>query len=95
MYFYGIGEGIIHFNTTRIIKHNPTNPVEVSRAESEARKQIVEMVSFLKANSKAFENATLISMATDIGVRESRKLIGEHVLTEIELKECTRVSILP
>lgn len=90
LFFYGIGEGIVHFNTTRIVKHNPTNPVDVSRAEIEAREQIVETVNFLKENSKAFEKATLISIATDIGVRESRKLKGEHILTEHELKDCTR-----
>lgn len=90
LFFYGIGEGIVHFNTTRIVKHNPTNPVDVSRAEIEAREQIVETVNFLKENSKAFEKATLISIATDIGVRESRKLKGEHILTEHELKDCTQ-----
>lgn len=87
--FLGIGEGIVHFNTTRIVKHDPTDPFDVSRAEIEARRQIVEMERFLKANCKAFENATVISIANGIGVRESRKLKGMHVLTVDELKALT------
>jgi len=85
----GIGDGIIHFNTTRIVKHDPTNPFDVSRAEITARKQVYEVVQFLKKHSKAFENSTLISVATEIGIRESRKLKGVHILTAEELKNLT------
>jgi hypothetical protein len=87
--FLGIGEGILHFNTTRIIKLDPTNAFDVSKAEIEARKQIFEMVAFLKEHSMAFANATIISIASEIGVRESRKLKGVHILTAEELKDLT------
>ena len=88
--FLGIGEGIMHFNTTRIIKRNPTDPFDVSKAEKAARGQILELVNFLKEVSPAFKNSNIISIASDIGVRESRKLRGEHILTEEELKNCTK-----
>ncbi len=87
--FQGLGEGILHFNTTRIIKHNPVDAFEISRAEIIARKQVCEMMSFLKAHSTAFEKSTIISVAHHIGVRESRKLKGVHILTAEELKNCT------
>ena len=87
--FTGVGEGILHFNTTRVIKHDPTNPFDVSRAEMIARRQVMEMVDFMKKNSTAFEHASLASVANHIGVRESRKLKGVHVLTADELKACT------
>lgn len=88
--FNGIGDGVMHFNTTRIIKLNPTDPFDRSKAEIEARKQVFEIVSFLKENSEAFKNSTLVSIASEIGVRESRKLRGEHILTGEELKSCTK-----
>lgn len=88
--FSGIGDGIMHFNTTRIVKLNPINPFDKSKAELEARKQILEIVGFLKENSEAFKNSTLVSIASEIGVRESRKLRGEHILTGDELKSCTK-----
>lgn len=84
--FSGIGEGVLHFNTTRIIKHDPTNVFDISKAEITARRQIHELVCFLKENSKAFENSTVISIAAEIGIRESRKLKGVHILTADELK---------
>lgn len=86
--FLGIGEGVVHFNTTRIVKLDPTNPFEVSKAEMQARRQVYEMVEFLKENSEAFKNSTVVSIATDIGIRESRKLKGVHILNENELKSC-------
>ena len=85
LFFVGLGKGILHLNTTRVIKHNPTDPVELSRAEVLGREQVFEMFKFLKSNSTAFTNSTIISVANQIGVRESRKLKGLHVLTAEEL----------
>lgn len=84
--FYHLGEGIVHFNTTRVIKHDPTDPFAKSKAEQIARKQIFEMEQFLKSQSKAFEKAFLCSVATEIGIRESRKLKGVYILTVEDLK---------
>lgn len=87
----GLGKGIVHFNTTRIIKHNPTDPLELSRAEMLARKQIVEMMNFLTSGEfPAFNNAVLVTSASYIGVRESRKLKGVHILTSDELMALTK-----
>lgn len=87
--FTGIGDGILHFNTTRVVKHDPTDPFEVSRAEMIARRQVNEMVEFLKENSEAFKSSSLVYIANHIGVRESRKLKGVHILTGDELRACT------
>lgn len=86
--FEGLGEGVLHFNTTRVVKHNPVDPFELSEAEMIARKQILEMYMFLKTNSSAFEHSTLVNSASHIGVRESRKLIGEYVLKSEDLINC-------
>lgn len=87
--FYGIGEGIVHYNTTRVVMLDPTDPLSLSRAETEARRQVYEVMDFLKKNSKAYRDAVLISVASEIGVRESRKLKGVHIITEDELFDCT------
>jgi len=87
--FFGLGEGVVHFNTTRVIKHDPTDPFAVSKAETLARKQILELVQMLKENFESCKNAEIMAMAQDIGVRESRKLKGVHILTEQELRDCT------
>ena len=86
--FYGLGDGVVHFNTTRVIKHNPVDPTEISRAEILARRQVGEMMHFFRENSAAFDHSALMSIATHIGVRESRKLKGVHILTADEIKNC-------
>ena len=88
--FFGVGEDVLHFNSTRVVMLDPTNPFDVSKAEVVARKQIYELIGFLKENSNAFNESALISVAVNIGVRESRKLKGVHILTGDELISCTR-----
>lgn len=87
--FYGLGKGVLHLNTTRVVKHNPVNDAELSVAEIEARKQVLEMYNFLCTYSEACRDAAIVSIAEEIGVRESRKLRGVHILTGDELKACT------
>lgn len=89
LYFSGLGKGIVHFNTTRVVKLDPTDPFDVSKAEMIAREQIFELYAFLKENSLAFKDSRIVSIASDIGVRESRMLTGEYVLTEKDLLELT------
>jgi hypothetical protein len=84
----GMGDGILHFNTTRVTHHDPTDPISLSQAETMARGQIREMLEFFRT-FPPFQNATIISTAA-IGVRESRKLKGEHILTAQELIDCTK-----
>ena len=83
--FLRVSEGVVHFNTTRIIKLNPVDPFDVSRAEMIARQQTTEMMAFLREHGKSFQNCNLIGCTHHIGVRESRKLKGEHILTVEEL----------
>lgn len=84
-----VSKGVLHFNTTRIVKHNPVDPMELSRAEIEARKQVLELYNFLRQNSEMFRESAIVSIAQNIGVRESRKLLGVHVLTADDLKSLT------
>jgi len=82
----GVGTGTVHFNSTRVVKLNPVDPFDLSRAEMIARAQMVELVNFLKENFVSFKDAYVSNSAVSIGVRESRKLIGEYVLTVEDLK---------
>ncbi len=80
----------LHFNTTRVVKKNPTDPVEFSEAEIIARKQVFEMYEFLKKHADGLENSYLMSTAMEIGVRESRMIVGEYVLTGEDCKNCKK-----
>ena len=77
--------GVLHFNTTRVVKHDPSDAFSVSEAEAMAREQVLEMVNFLKENFACCRNAYLISTAASIGVRESRMIEARHVLDQDEI----------
>ena len=76
---------VLHFNTTRVVKLNPTSALDVSKAEVIDRKQVHEIYNFMKKHADGLENSYLMSTASEIGVRESRKIVGEYILTE---KDC-------
>ena len=46
--FVGVGANTVHFNSTRVIHHDPTDPFAKSEAEMISRTQIVELIDFLK-----------------------------------------------
>ena len=88
--FKTMHEGILHFNTTRIVKMDPTDPVAVTKAELEAREQVFELHTFLKENIPGFEDSYVLSTAMQIGIRESRMVQGEYTLTQEDLKSLAR-----
>ena len=88
--FETISDTVLHFNTTRVIKYNPTDPEDVTKAEIEAREQVWEMFQFLRCCAGGCENATLLSTAMQIGVRESRMAEGEYILNVNDLLSCTK-----
>lgn len=88
--FHTLIPGVLHFNTTRIVKKNPTDPFDKTEAEIEAREQVFEVFSFLKENFSAFAHSEICSTAAEIGVRESRMIAGRYQLTEEDLKNCVK-----
>ena len=79
----------VHFNTTRICGHDATNGLELSEAEIIGRKQVREYLKWMRNELPGFEDAELINMG-DIGVRESRRVIGQYYLTADELINCCK-----
>ncbi len=90
MVFQTTVPSIVRLNATRVIRRNPTDGWEITLADLEAREQIVELWEFLRAHVPGFENSSIFSSAVQTGVRESRMIDGEHILTSEELIACTR-----
>ena len=86
--FRTVTEGVIHMNSTRIIRKNPVDSWDVSEAEQEAREQMFELFTFMKEHAKGFENSVLLSAAPQIGVRESRMIDGEYTITVEDILSC-------
>ena len=88
--FNCVAKNMLHFNTTRVVKLDPTNAEDVTKAEIIAREQVFEMVNFLRENFEPFKNADLVSTGIQIGVRESRMIVGEHTLNQEEMLAYTK-----
>jgi len=81
---------VLHFNTTRVVKKNPTDPFDVTEAEIIARRQVYEIYDFMKKHAAGLEDSFLMMTAAEIGVRESRMIVGDYVLTEADCKNCVK-----
>lgn len=82
-------DGVLHLNTTRIVKLDPTDMLQVTKAEIEAREQVFEMLELFKSFD-CCKNAQVVSTACEIGTRESRMIEGEYVLTGRDLLSLCR-----
>ncbi len=58
-----------------------TNADEFSQAEIDGRKQVLLYYDFLRRHVPGFEAAYLLEIAPQIGVRETRRILGRHKLT--------------
>jgi hypothetical protein len=65
------------------------DPEGVTDAEIACRKQIHPLIDFLKKTVPGFANIRLLQSANALGVRESRRIRGEHMLSIEDLKNGT------
>lgn len=70
---------------SRILNIDPLDPQQASNAERIGRQQVKSIVGFLKREVPGFENAVLASIAPRIGVRETRRIVGDYTLTEEDI----------
>ena len=62
-----------------------TDPDLITKAEIEGRKQAKMIFDFLKKYIPGFENIRLLDSSARVGVRESRRVVGEYVLKHEDL----------
>ena len=68
-------------NMTRVTDIDPLDPDDLTRAEIEARRQTMELLRFFRRRVPGFANARIAATATQVGIRESRRILGEYTLT--------------
>lgn len=81
-----VGERMVNATQENFI--DPLDPLSVYKAEASLRRQIVQIMDFLKNNIPGFDNIKLKGTASTLGVRESRRIMGRYVLTEQDLMAC-------
>lgn len=80
-------EGEITFNCPRISNRvKGTDPFDLTNAQIVGKKKIRRLIKFCKKYLPGFENAHIILTAPMVGVRETRRIVGEYVLTVDDIK---------
>lgn len=72
---------------TRVLGLDPTNAESLSLAYSRIYRQIPQIVSFFQKYVPGFTGAFLREIAPMLGVRESRRIMGDYVITAEDLVE--------
>ena len=73
--------GVIHTIMTRVADVDGTDPVALTGAEIEGRRQALEYARFLREEVPGYEKAQLSWLSHPIGVRETRRVHGLYRLT--------------
>ncbi len=73
-------------NVVRVTGIDCTNVWDLTRAEIEGRKQVLQAIEALRRYQPGFEKAKLRTIGSSIGTRESRKIKGRSNLTEQDVK---------
>jgi hypothetical protein len=82
--------GVIHFNATRMLGGPALTSEEMTKAEIEGRRQTQALCEWLKAEVPEFKNAFVESIATQIGVRETRRVRGRYRMAQRDIVEGER-----
>jgi hypothetical protein len=65
-----------------------TNHDDFAFAELEGRRQIARFFSFLKAKVPGFESSYLLDIAPQVGIRETRRIVGDYQVTRDDVLAC-------
>lgn len=88
--FYEELDGSWRVNMAQVNNVDSANPEQTTDALIRLRKQIPEIIWFLKKYVPGCENARLRVSSSVLGVRESRHIVGEFVLKGEDLAQSTR-----
>lgn len=61
---------------------------QLAYGEVEGRRQCWDVFQFIKENTPGFDDAYIVEIAPQIGIRETRRISGEYQLTEADILEC-------
>jgi len=75
-------DGVMVANMTRINGVDAADTANLTAAEVEGRRQVMEYYRFLRECVPGYEHAILLNSSTQIGIRESRRIYGQYRLTK-------------
>jgi hypothetical protein len=81
MFVFSPKRNEVYINCANVVHVDASSVDEVTRAEIETRKQVPQIVKFFNTAVPGFKDAYLLETAPHLGVRESRRIMGDYTLT--------------
>jgi hypothetical protein len=65
---------------------DPTSSIDLSKGEMECRQYIKQILQWMRENLEGFEGLELVSIAPELGFRDSRRIEGKYTLTTEDIE---------
>jgi hypothetical protein len=79
--------GVVWCNCPHIPGYDGLKPEHLTHIEIESRRRFMKVIDFVRANYPGFERAYILDAAPQVGVRQTRLLEGEYVVTKEDVLE--------
>ncbi|MBI4372913.1 MAG: FAD-dependent oxidoreductase [Candidatus Omnitrophica bacterium] len=83
-------EGEVSVNSTRVTRVLGTDVWDLSYAEWESRRQMRQIAAFLRKYVPGFEKSYVVQSGVNIGVRETRRIVGDYQLTADDILQAKK-----
>ncbi len=82
--------GVVWCNCPHIPGYDGLNPEHLTHIEIEGRRRFMKVLDYVRAHYPGFQRAYILDAAPQVGVRQTRLLEGEYVVTKDDLMERRR-----
>ncbi len=82
-----VDRGVALVNTGRIYNVDGTDPEDLTQAEVIGRHQMARLVQFMRKYLPGCETAFVIDSAPRLGIRETRRIVGDYTLRDEDVRE--------
>lgn len=79
--------GVVWCNCPHMPGYDGLSPEHMVEAEYEGRRRMMALLEFARDNLPGFENARMLGAAEQMGIRQTRLLQGEYVVTKDDVKK--------
>jgi len=90
LFFATPHEREVSVNSTRVTKVLGTDVWDLSYAEWESRRQMRQIAAFLRRYVPGFEKGYIVQSGVTIGVRETRRILGDYQLTADDILQARK-----
>lgn len=86
----GLRKGEVWINMSSVHGVDGTKPEDLTHGEIKGRQQIKDIQKYLIEYVPGFEEAYFTKMAPFLGIRETRRIVGQYVMTAEDILGCRR-----